>query len=101
MLPNMDGRESRQRNEMQKIMAGLDAKQLISLQTDQYLNITITKTGFDLIKHLASLFSDLYKQRLPKYLNNNQPMLSLANLLGKNITINNLHGLEVIFFLWI
>ncbi len=82
-------------NELQKAIVGLDAKQLISLQTDQYLNITITKTGFNLIKHLSSLFTDLYKQRLPEYLNHNKPMLSLVNLMGKNIMINNLHGLEV------
>jgi hypothetical protein len=62
------------------------------------LNITITKTGFDLIKNLSSLFNDAYNQRLPEYLENtNKPMLSLVNLTGKSILIDNLHGLEVSF----
>jgi hypothetical protein len=84
-------------SELQKAIAGLDAKQLISLQTEQYLNITITKTGFNLIKQFSSLFTDLYNQRVPECLNNNKPMLSLVNLMGKDISISNLHGLEVIF----
>ena len=85
-------------NKLQKAISNLEPTQLISLRTEQYLNITITNTGFELINHLSSLFSDLYNQRLPKCLDQNKPMLSLVNSTGKDIFINNLQGLEVIFF---
>jgi len=80
-------------------VSGLNAKQLITIRAKQLLNITITKTGFDLIKSLSSLFNDIYNQRLPKFIDDNKPMLSLLNSTGQDIFINNLNGLEVIFII--
>lgn len=89
---------ARTNEQQQKEVSGLKAKQLISIRTQQFLNITVTKTGFDLIKHFSSLFNDAYEEHVPKGIDDNQPMLSLLNSTGKNIFINNLNGLEVILY---
>ncbi|CAF1256037.1 unnamed protein product [Rotaria sordida] len=80
--------------QQQKKISGLNAKQLISIGTQQLLNITITKTGLELIQNLSSLFNDIYNQRLPKNFNENESLLSLVNLTGQDIFIDNLNGLE-------
>jgi hypothetical protein len=51
------------------------------------------------MKLLSSLFNDVYNQRLPKYFDNDEPMLSLLNSTGQSIFIDNLNGLEVILFI--
>lgn len=58
----------------------------------------MTKTGLELITHISSLFNDIYNERLPKDIDNNESMLSLLNLTGQDIFIDNLHGIEVILF---
>ena len=83
-------------NQTQKVISGLNAQQLISIRTQQLLNITLTKTGLELIKHLSSLFNDMYNQRLPKDIVNDESMLSLFNLTGQDILVENLTCLEVI-----
>ncbi|CAF1073014.1 unnamed protein product [Rotaria sordida] len=80
--------------QQQKKISGLNAKQLISIGTQQLLNITITKTGLELIQNLSSLFNDIYNQRLPKNFNENESLLSLVNFTGQDIFIDNLNGLE-------
>ncbi|CAF5219193.1 unnamed protein product [Rotaria magnacalcarata] len=44
--------------------------------------------------NLSSLFNDIYNQRLPINIDNNESMLSLMNLTGQPICIENLNGLE-------
>ncbi|CAF5229257.1 unnamed protein product, partial [Rotaria magnacalcarata] len=44
--------------------------------------------------NLSSLFNDIYNQRLPINIENNESMLSLMNLTGQPICIENLNGLE-------
>ncbi|CAF5173433.1 unnamed protein product, partial [Rotaria magnacalcarata] len=56
---------SSKKGKQEKIVLGLDAKQLIFIRTQQLLNITITKTGLELMTNLSSLFNDIYNQRLP------------------------------------
>lgn len=84
-----------------KKVRGLNPKQLITIRTQQLLNLTITKTGVKLITDLSSVLTDIYNQRLPKDIDYNRPMLSLLNATGKSIFIDKLNGLEVIldFFL--
>ena len=79
--------------------ANLQAKQLISLRTDDYLNITITKTGFDLVNYLLTVFGNFDKQTLPTS-SDDQPALALVNATGKSIYVSELHGLAVHFPLW-
>ncbi len=50
----------------------------------------------ELIKYLSTVFNDVYKQRLPKNIDQHQPMLSLLNSTGQSIFIDHLNGLEVI-----
>lgn len=59
------------------------------------MNVTITKTGLELIKHLSTLFTDIYNQRLPENIDDNESMLSLTNLTGQTVFLENLQGLQV------
>jgi hypothetical protein len=73
-----------------------NSKQIILVRADQLLNITMTKTGLDLIQRLSALFNDVYNKRLPPSDDDDdQPLLSLFNGTGREISINHLHGLEV------
>ncbi|CAF1542330.1 unnamed protein product [Adineta steineri] len=72
----------------------INSKQIIFIRADQLLNLTITKTGFDLVQRLSVLFNDVYNKRLPFTEDNDQPMLSLFNGTGREIFIDNLDGLE-------
>ncbi|CAF3896761.1 unnamed protein product, partial [Rotaria magnacalcarata] len=97
ILPIVDcaqSSSSSKKGKQEKIVLGLDAKQLIFIRTQQLLNITITKTGLELMTNLSSLFNDIYNQRLPINIDNNESMLSLMNLTGQPICIENLNGLE-------
>ena len=71
---------------------------MIALRTNDYLNITITKTGFDLLNYLLTVFGDSNKQNLSTS-SDDQTALSLVNGTGRNILISDLHGLEVIDFI--
>ncbi|CAF4060347.1 unnamed protein product, partial [Adineta steineri] len=70
------------------------SKQIVFIRADQLLNLTITKTGLDLVQRLSALFNDVYNKRLPFTEDNDQPMLSLFNGTGQEIFIDNLDGLE-------
>ena len=74
-----------------------NSKQIIFIRADQLLNITITKTGLDLVQRLSALFNDVYNKRLPPTDDDDQPMLSLFNGTGQELFIDNLDGLEVNF----
>ncbi|CAF2933999.1 unnamed protein product [Rotaria sp. Silwood2] len=71
------------------------SKHIISIRADQLLNITITKAGLNLVQHLSDLFNDVYNKRLPFTDDDDQPMLSLFNRTGQEITINHLDGVEI------
>lgn len=75
-----------------------NSKQIIFIRADQLLNITITKTGLDLLQRLSALFNDVYNKRLPFADDDNQPLLSVVNRIGCEITISDLDGLEVSAF---
>jgi hypothetical protein len=72
-----------------------NTKQIINVRADQLLNITITKTGLDLVQRLSALFNDVYNKRLPPTDDDDQPLLSLFNATGEEILIVQLDGLEV------
>ncbi|CAF4149952.1 unnamed protein product, partial [Adineta steineri] len=80
--------------EHQEGVPSINSKQIVFIRADQLLNLTITKTGFDLVQRLSVLFNDVYNKRLPFTEDNDQPMLSLFNGTGKEIFIDNLDGLE-------
>ncbi|UJR10669.1 hypothetical protein I4U23_014864 [Adineta vaga] len=68
-------------------------KQLILIRADQLLNITITKSGLDLVQRLATLFGDVYNKRLPPTDADDQPLLSVSNKTGLELYIDQLTGL--------
>ena len=70
-------------------------KQIIFIRADQLLNLTITKTGLDLLQRLSTLFNDVYNKRLPSSDDDHQPMLALFNGTGRDLQIHHLEGLEV------
>ncbi|CAF4323084.1 unnamed protein product [Rotaria sp. Silwood2] len=78
----------------QKGVSSSKVKQIIFVRADQLLNITITKTRLNLVKHLSALFNDVYNKRLPPSDDDDLPMLSLCNETGREIFINHLDGLE-------
>ena len=71
------------------------SKQMIFVRADQLLNVTITKTGLDLIQRLSVLFNDVYNKRLPATDDDDLPMVSLSNETGRELVIDHLEGLEV------
>lgn len=75
------------------------SKQIIFIRADQLLNLTITKTGLDLVQRLSTMFNNVYNKRLPSMDDDHQPMLALFNGTGKNLQIHHLEGLEVKKFL--
>ncbi|CAF0751812.1 unnamed protein product [Rotaria sordida] len=73
-----------------------DSKQIITIRADRLLNITITKAGINLIQRLSGLFNDVYNKRLPFTDDEiDQPMLSVLNGTGQEITIAHLDGVEI------
>lgn len=78
-----------------KDLPSTKSKTHMNLRFDQLLNITMTKSGLELVQRLSTLFNDVYNQRLPPGDDDDQPMLSLWNQTGQNITISNLDGLQV------
>ena len=72
-----------------------NSKQIIYVRADQLLNITLTKTGLDLVQRLSALFNDVYNKRLPMIDDDDQPMLSLINWTGRDIAVGNFDGVEV------
>ncbi len=81
----------------QESAGSASSKQLILVRADQLLNITMTKSGLDLVQHLSTLFNDVYNKRLPPSDDDDLPMLSLFNGTGLELSIDKLDGLEVCF----
>ncbi|CAF1279009.1 unnamed protein product [Rotaria magnacalcarata] len=83
--------------EQKEHISSSNSKQIISIRADQLLNITITKTGLDLVKHISDLFTDACNERIPLNIDDyDEPMLSLCNATGKEVMIDNLDGIEFI-----
>ncbi len=76
-------------------LSSSNSKQIIFIRADQLLNLTITKTGLDLVQRLSALFNNVYNKRLPSIDDDDQPMLSLLNGTGRELFIVNLEGLQV------
>ncbi|CAF1245225.1 unnamed protein product [Adineta ricciae] len=95
-LAPMDRRESivSSASERKEEHPSANSKQIIFIRAEQLLNITLTKTGLDLVQRLSALFNDVYNKRLPFTEDDNQPMLSLYNATGKDLLIDSLDGLE-------
>ncbi|CAF4190264.1 unnamed protein product [Rotaria sp. Silwood2] len=72
----------------------MKSKTVILLRFDQLLNITMTKSGLELLQRLSALFDDVYNKRLPPSDDDDQPMLSLSNQTGQKIILRNLYGLQ-------
>ncbi|CAF0945953.1 unnamed protein product [Adineta ricciae] len=94
-LPFTEKNESSLINEQQRKegVPSSGAKQLIVVRADQWLNITITKTGLDLVQRLSALFNDVYNKRLPPSDDDDLPLLSVWNKTGRELSIENLTGL--------
>jgi hypothetical protein len=73
----------------------IGAKQLILVRADQLLNITITKSGLDLVQRLSALFNDVYNKRLPPTDDDDQPLLSVINKTGRELQLDHFIGLAV------
>lgn len=71
------------------------SKQIVFIRADQLLNITLTKTGLDLVQRLSALFNDVYNKRLPFAEADDQPMLSVVNVTGQDLLIDHFDGVEV------
>lgn len=82
-------------HERKEGISSSNSKQIIYIRADQLLNITLTKTGLDLVQRLSALFNDVYNKRLPMIDDDEQPILSLVNLTGREISIGNFDGVEV------
>ncbi|CAF1212266.1 unnamed protein product [Rotaria magnacalcarata] len=81
--------------ERKESVSSSKSKQNIVVRADQLLNITITKTGLDLVQRLSALFNDVYNKRLPPSDDaDDQSMLSLFNETGQDIFIDCLDGLQ-------
>lgn len=65
------------------------------IRADQLLNLTLTKTGLDLLLRLSALFDDVYNKRLPMNEDDEQPILSITNETGKEVVLDQLNGVEV------
>ncbi|UJR35157.1 hypothetical protein I4U23_027926 [Adineta vaga] len=95
-LPSMErsGSVTSHESEKKEENASAHSKQIIFVRADQLLNITLTKTGLDLVQRLSALFNDVYNKRLPFTEDDNQPMLSLFNGTGKDLFLDHFDGLE-------
>lgn len=81
---------------------GAVSKQMICVRADQLLNITVTKTGLELLQRLSTLFNDVYNKRLPPgEEDDDQPMISIINRTGKDITVDQLQRIQVRLIRWI
>ena len=75
---------------------GSVAKQMIFVRADQLLNITVTKSGLELLQRLSTLFNDVYNKRLPPGDDDeDHPMISIVNRTGKEILVDHLQRIQV------
>ncbi|CAF2841774.1 unnamed protein product [Rotaria sp. Silwood2] len=73
----------------------LDAKQVIYVRADHLLNVTITKTMLSLVQRLSTMIKDAYNKQSPwNEDDNDRSMLSIHNMTGYDIYIDNLSGIK-------
>jgi len=91
-------RESLSTTEEQRkdISISFNAKNKIQIRSEHLLAVTLTKTSMDLAQRLSAMFSDAYTKDLPtKDDSNEQAILSVHNMTGYDILIDNITGVEV------
>jgi len=91
-------RESLSTSEEQRkdISISFNAKNKIHIRSEDLLTVTLTKTSIDLGQRLSEMFSDAYKNDLPKKDDSDEEaILSLHNMTGYDILIDNITGVEV------
>ncbi|CAF3861922.1 unnamed protein product, partial [Adineta steineri] len=72
----------------------LNAKNKIHIRAEHLLSVIFTKTTFDLIQYLFKIFMNTYKYEL---LIIDKSILSLYNLTGYDILLDDLNGIQVNF----
>ncbi len=91
-------RESLSTTEEQRkdISISFNAKNKIQIRSEHLLAVTLTKTSMDLAQRLSAMFSDAYTKDLPtKDDSNEEAILSVHNMTGYDILIDNITGVEV------
>ncbi len=73
----------------------MNSKNKIHFRAEHLLSITLTKTNIDLIQRLLPIFTDKNKKEVPI---NNESVLSVQNMTGYQIIIDELIGVEVKVF---
>ena len=74
----------------------MDAKQIIHVRADHLLNLTVTKTMLSLGQRLSTMFEDAYNKKMPsKEDKDDKSMLSILNMIGGDVYIDEIHGVEV------
>ncbi len=76
----------------------LNSKNKIHIRGEHLLNITLTKSNIDLITRISKQFMDAYNRDLipTKDDNEDESMLSVHNMTGYPIIIDQLNGVQVI-----
>ncbi|CAF1105334.1 unnamed protein product [Rotaria sp. Silwood1] len=73
----------------------LDAKHVIYVRADHLLNVTITKTMLNLGQRLSTMIKDAYNKQSPwNEDDDDRSMLSIHNMTGCDIYIDNLSGIK-------
>lgn len=74
----------------------MDAKQITSIRADHLLSITVTKTMLNLALRLTTMFQDAYNKGLPLDDDEeNESLLSVLNMTGHDIYIDDIEGVQV------
>ncbi len=76
----------------------LNSKNKIYLRAEHLLCVTITKTSVDLAQRVSSMFTDAFKEEQPINGHENdddESILSVHNMTGYQIVIDELTGVEV------
>jgi hypothetical protein len=76
----------------------LNSKNKIHIHAEHLLCITITKTSIDLAQRVSSMFTDASKEEQPITNDvDDESILSVHNMTGYQIVIDELIGVEVSF----
>ena len=75
----------------------LNIRRMLTVSSDQLLNLTISKSGLQSIKRLLNVFNDARHENLPNDDPEHQPTVTIENLTGQVIAIENLKELQVSF----
>jgi hypothetical protein len=96
-LTHRRGSLSNTKEKSKDIEISLNAKNKIHIRAEHLLSIILTKTSIDLIQRLSTMFTDAYKKKLSTRDDDDDEelMLSVDNMTGYQILIDQLIGLEV------